>query len=46
VNRNLARLVIVTSLTAPAIWISGSLCELVATLVLPGGDASRPRAEQ
>ena len=46
VNRNLARLVIVTSLTALAIWISGSLCELAATLVLPGGDASRPRAEQ
>jgi len=46
VNRSLARLVMVTSLTALAIWTSGSLSELVATLVLPGGDASRPRAEQ
>jgi len=45
VNRNLARLVIVTSLTALAIWTSGTLCELAATLVLPGGDASGPRAE-
>jgi len=46
VNRNLARLVMVTSLTALAIWTSGSLSELAATLVLPGGDASRPRAGQ
>jgi len=46
VNKRLARLVMVTSLTALAIWTSGSLSELVATLVLPGGDASRPRAEQ
>jgi len=46
VNRSLARLVMVASLTALAIWTSGSLSELVATLVLPGGDASRPRAEQ
>ena len=45
VNRNLARLVIVTSLTALAIWTSASLCELAATLVPPGGDASGPRAE-
>jgi hypothetical protein len=46
VNRNLARLVIVTSLTALAIWASGSLSELAATLVAPGGDASRPRTER
>ena len=46
VNRNLARLVMVTSLTALAIWTSGSLSELAATLVPPGGDASRPRAGQ
>jgi hypothetical protein len=46
VNRNLARLVMFTSLTALAIWTSGSLSELAATLVPPGGDASRPRAGQ
>jgi hypothetical protein len=46
VNKSLARLVMVTSLTALAIWTSGSLSELAATLVLPGGDASGPRAEQ
>src|SRR5215469_8185379 len=46
VNRSLARLVMVASLTALAVWTSGSLSELVATLVLPGGDASRSRAEQ
>ena len=45
VNKSLARLVMVTSLTALAIWTSGSLSELAATLVLPGGDASGPRAE-
>ena len=46
VNRNLARLVMFTGLAALAIWTSGTLCELAATLVLPGGDASRPRAGQ
>ena len=45
VNRNLARLVMFTGLAALAIWTSGTLCELAATLVLPGGDASGPRAE-
>src|SRR5215469_16322521 len=46
VNRNLARLVMFTSLTALAIWTSGSMSELAATLVPPDGDASRPRAGQ
>ena len=45
VNKSLAWLVMVTSLAALAIWTSGTLCELAATLVLPGGDASGPRAE-
>jgi len=45
VNKSLAWLVMVTSLAALAIWTSGTLCELAATLILPGGDASGPRAE-
>jgi len=44
VNRRLARLVMFTSLAALAIWSSGTLSELAATLVLPGGDTSGPRA--
>src|SRR5215831_10738051 len=42
VNRNLARLVMVTSLTALAICTSGTLSELAATLVLPGGTPAGP----
>ena len=45
VKRSLAQPVMFTSLTALAIWTSASLCELAATLVPPGGDASGPRAE-
>ena len=44
VSGRLARLVMFTSLAALAIWSSGTLSELAATLVLPGGDTSGPRA--
>jgi len=46
VNRSLAWLVMFTSLAALAIWSSGTLSELAATFVLPGGDTSGPRAGQ
>ena len=46
VNKSLAWLVMVTSLAALAIWTSGTLAELAATLILPGGHTSGPRAGQ
>jgi len=46
VNRRLALLMMVTSLTALAIWTSGSLSQLTATLAVRGGDTSGPRAQQ
>lgn len=46
VNRRLALLMMVTSLTALAIWTSGSLSQLAATLVVRGEDTSGPRAQQ
>jgi hypothetical protein len=46
VNKSLARLVMFTSLAALAIWTSGTLAELAATLIPPGGDTSGPRAGQ
>lgn len=42
VNRRLALLMMFTSLTALAIWTSGSLSQLAATLVVRGGDTSGP----
>jgi len=46
VNRRLALLMMFTSLTALAIWTSGSLSQLAATLVVRGGGISGPRAQQ
>jgi hypothetical protein len=46
VNRRLALLMMFASLTALAIWTSGSLSQLAATLLVRGGDTSGPRAQQ
>jgi len=46
VNRSLARLVMFASLTALAIWTSGSLSQFAATLVVRRLDVSGPRVDQ
>jgi len=46
VKRSLALLMMFTSLMALALWTSGSLSQLAATLVLRGGDVGGLRAEQ
>jgi len=46
VKQSVALLATVASLTALAIWTSGSLSQLAATLIVPGRGASGPRADQ
>ena len=46
VKRSVARLTMLTGLTALAIWTFGSLCQLAATLVLRGGNVNGSRAER